>query len=343
MVIAVDTRGSDAYQEFISNTFKLISSQHPDHIFLFIIDKHFKPPIAQNVIVENNKQPSLLSAIGLSNKTASVLKKYDSSVLVTSKPFKTKVPLCFFVEEKMNLKYVKLSKVIIAASTIQKKEIVEKYKITESKIEVIYKPVNEAYHSINFDEREKIKETFAGGNEFFIAKITDGVSKPQSADLLMLLKAFSKFKKMQKSNMHLLIVSSEIIDEEFKEALRLYKFNTEVTLLEKELEAELSTIMASSYAAVYPFNSNDYTILLQLMQSEVPIISADFALIKEICGNAAVYCDNTDVSIADKMMLIYKDESLRNELIENGSSQIKNFVSQASANALWSSIEKAML
>lgn len=344
MVIAVDIRGSNAYQKFISNVFPLITSQHTEDTFVFIVDRPFHYPIIGNTVIENIKErSSFLSAIGLQNKLSYVLKKYNASVLVTCKPFNTNVPVCLIVEEKTNAKYFLKSKTIISASEFNKNQIAEKYQIDSNKINEVYRPVNNNYKSVDFDEREKVKETFANGNEYFIARIPTEL-KDHSANLLVLLKAFSKFKKMQKSNMRLLIVSSEPIDKGFKDHLRLYKFNSEVILLERQSEAELLTVVASAYAAIYPFNTeDDYSVLVQLMQSDIPIITSNIPLISEICGNAAIYFKASDISIADKMMLVFKDESLRQELIENGRDQLKKFTSQASAELLWNSIQKATL
>lgn len=344
MVISVDTRGSDTFHQFISNAFTIISSQHPEHTFVFITGKNFHFPIIANAVSEKiNERSSILSAISFTNKISSVLKKHNASVLVTCKPFSTKLPVCFIATEKTKAKYFRESRIIIAASEFEKNKIAEKYKIDNKKIEVVYRPANEIYKPVDFNVREKVKESYAGGNEFFISRIPAELTKDQSADLLIFLKAFSKFKKMQKSSMRLLMVYSDIIDQSFKELLRLYKFNTEVKLLENKSEAELATVLSSSYAAVFPFNSNDYAYLLQAMQSGAPVITSNATLMTEICGQAALYFDNTDVSIAEKMMLIYKDESLRQQLIENGRSQIMTFTSQVAADKLWSSLQKATL
>jgi len=40
-------------------------------------------------------------------------------------------------------------------------------------------------------------------------------------------------------------------------------------------------------------------------------------------------------------MLVYKDEKLRQQLIENGKEQVKKYTWDKTANSLWKSIEKA--
>ena len=74
-----------------------------------------------------------------------------------------------------------------------------------------------------------MKGKYADGNEYFIYTGEIGSNK----NLLNLLKAFSAFKKRQKSNMQLLIAGKPGWKyEEFLENLRLFRFKEEVKLLE---------------------------------------------------------------------------------------------------------------
>jgi glycosyltransferase involved in cell wall biosynthesis len=51
----------------------------------------------------------------------------------------------------------------------------------------------------------------------------------------------------------------------------------------------------------------------------VPVLTSQNTSMQEVAGEAGLYFDaNNYVDIAEKMMLIYKDESLRNRLIEKG-------------------------
>ena len=58
---------------------------------------------------------------------------------------------------------------------------------------------------------------------------------------------------------------------------------------------------------------------LEAMRCDVPVITSADSSMQEIAGDAALYADANDhTDIADKMMLLYKDENLRNQLIEKG-------------------------
>lgn len=338
MVIAVDIRGAEAYQQFIYEVFKRITVQHPDHTFIFISDNEFDPSFifSENVIAEVVKQTkiSLLS----DHKVSSLLKKHKADVLVTTKYIsQTKVPQCLMAMDNVTPTSLKKAKVIVTDSQFSQKEIVGKYKIEESKVDVVYKGVDEIFKPVSFEQKEKIKEIYAGGNEYFL--FLGQVNSPNN--LLNLLKAFSVFKKMQKSNMQLLISLKKEMDKGFLEKMKLFKYKNEVKVLENVTGKESATITAAAYAFVYPF-ANEYSYPLQAIKCNVPVIVFKGGVFPEILSDAALYIKPDDhKDIADKMMLIYKDEKLRQQLIEKGKEQVKKYSWDKTADSLWESIEKA--
>ena len=337
MRIAVEIKFTKDYQHFIFETLKRITAQHPQHSFIFIFDKPFDPYFifSENVtaVVVKPQKLSLLNDI----KISSALKKYKADVLVTSKFLsQTKVPQCLIAFDKVTAKSLGKAHEIVTDSEFSKKEIIEKYKIDESKIDFVYNSVDEIFQPITFQLKESIKEKYAYGNEYFLYTGTI----PSGNNLLNLLKAFSAFKKMQKSNMQLLIATETHIPKEFLETLRLFKFKTEVQLLDVD-ENELANITASAYAFVYPF-SQRYLYALQAMRSGVPILTSNAGYMPEVCGDAALYFDGNDhKKMADKMMMVYKDENARKQLIEKGRDLVKKYSGDNSADSLWKCIEKA--
>ncbi len=125
---------------------------------------------------------------------------------------------------------------------------------------------------VDTEEREHMKAKYADGNEYFIYTGEIGSDK----NLLNLLKAFSAFKKRQKSNMQLLIAGKPgWKHEEFLENLRLFRFKEEVKLLDRLPLQELVQVTASAYAMVYPALSDKFGMqYLQAMKSGVPVITS---------------------------------------------------------------------
>ena len=82
--------------------------------------------------------------------------------------------------------------------------------------------------------------------------------------------------------------------------------------------------------------------VLEAMQCGVPVITSSGSSMQEIAGDAALYANANDhTAIADCMMWLYKDENLRNHLIEKGRVTAKQFSWDKTAALFWESIRKA--
>ena len=341
MTITINTRK----QSFYFDIFIRIARHHPQHIFIFILDELNDPSFLfpENVIpiVLKKAKISLLPRVVKEQRISFLLKKYKAAVCVSEKYLlPSKVPQCLIVKKDHKIRSLQKAKIIVTDSQFFKKEIIEKYKIDENKIEVVYKNADEDFRPIAFDKREKIKEKYSGGNEFFLT-----TEKISIKNLFNLLKAFSIFKKRQKSNMRLLMASTGALPHEFIEQLRLYKFKSEVIFFENITRSEAIKIKASAYAFMDLSNPAKFPVFsLEAIQCNVPVIAADKPIPLEICGDATLYVNNDDnKDIGEKMMLIFKDEKLRQQLIENGQEQIKKYSIDKTANAFWESIEKACM
>ncbi|MDY0160009.1 MAG: glycosyltransferase family 1 protein, partial [Bacteroidales bacterium] len=71
---------------------------------------------------------------------------------------------------------------------------------------------------------------------------------------------------------------------------------------------------------------------------------SDTTSLPEVTGEAALYSSPKDLNkIADNMLLLEKDNELRQKLIEAGKIQQNKFSWDISADRLWNCIEKAVM
>ena len=369
MIVAVDTRllvknESSSYNDFIYETFKRITSLHKEHTFIFINDKPKDTSFifSENVIhVAKGPQVSRSAQllIWYNIKIPAILKKYKANVFVSFDfcSLTTKVPQCIIIHDLSFLFYpskslaffykkftprsLEKSKAIVTVSEFSKENISKQYKINEEKITVVYNSVDENFSPINIEERENIKEKYAGGNEYFIYK---GELRTEN-NLVNLLKAFSAFKKRQKSGMQLLmLIDNNSAYEKLVESLRLFRFKDEVKLLIDLPASEIVKAISAAYAFVYPsFFEGFPKQIIEAMRCEVPVITSSTSAMPEICGDAALYFDPKNFKeIAVQMMLLFKDEALRKNLIEKGKMQAKKYSWNKTSQLLWKSIEKTI-
>ena len=132
--------------------------------------------------------------------------------------------------------------------------------------------------------------------------------------------------------------------KKFTVELATFKYRNEVKILTGLAPTELAGIMAAAYAFVYPVLSQNFAAQLpEAMQCEVPVICSKNPGLTEICGEAALYADaNNFNDMAEKMMLVFKDEDKRRELIKAGSGQLKRYDWDKTAAELWQLITGAI-
>jgi glycosyltransferase involved in cell wall biosynthesis len=159
-----------------------------------------------------------------------------------------------------------------------------------------------------------------------------------------LLKAFSAFKKRQQTNMKLILTGRLAWKYgSFTESMKTYKYRNDVIMTGYVQEEELVKITGAAYGLIYPSLFEGFGVpVLEAMQCDVPVITSAASPMQEIAKDAALYADaNSFTDIADKMMLLYKDENLRKQLIEKGRQTARQYSWDKTADLLWASILKA--
>jgi glycosyltransferase involved in cell wall biosynthesis len=107
---------------------------------------------------------------------------------------------------------------------------------------------------------------------------------------------------------------------------------------------ELSDVIGGAYALLYASLFEGFGIpILEALQCDVPAIVSNTSSMPEVAGDAALLVDPTDPDdIATKMHTLYKDETLRKQLIANARVQIKKFSWQSSSEKLWDCMMKCV-
>jgi glycosyltransferase involved in cell wall biosynthesis len=67
----------------------------------------------------------------------------------------------------------------------------------------------------------------------------------------------------------------------------------------------------------------------------VPVITTDVPEIKEIAGTVVLYAESNEQSLFNNMQRIYKDEELRNKIIESASAFIATRTKSDMAEECW--------
>lgn len=368
MIIAVNTRLNkdtqpEGYEDFLFEMLGQLVNRYPQHQFIFISDRQQERVFSKNVtsVIAGPKTGSNLRLQYWFNyRIPVILRKYKAGVFVSMESIcslRTKVPQCLllgdtrFLDHSQSLKrsqarfykraapaFLAKAKNLVTVSTYSKLQLADQFKINTNEVAVIYPVIDARFKPMDREEKETVKEYYAEGKAYFLfsGRINE------HSNFINLLKAFSFFKKRQKSNMLLLIAGNA--DESFKKAIKTYKLRNEVKLLEHLPTAELAKITAAAYALVYPVLYADLAMpVLQAMQCAVPVITTDAANLSSVFGKAAIYHNPADPGdLAQKMMLVFKDEDKVNELVKAGNKLIQQHEPVKTADFLMQCILKCV-
>ena len=167
-------------------------------------------------------------------------------------------------------------------------------------------------------QKASTREEFTGGKMFFL------YAGPLDKDLTDLVRAFSVFKKRQKSDWKLVLAGEARKDDVFIKSLQHYRYRDDVVVLDGISWSALRELMAAAYALVSPADQSARWLIDSGFQAGVPVLVRDTALLREEGGEALLYMGQaSQTEIAETMMTIYKDENLRSVLVGNGERELQ--------------------
>ena len=329
-----------------------------EHSFVIVADEASAEQLANFPNVKLILSRNVHSASGwqrfLNNrKTISVIQKNKADLFISCDPHfavRTTIPQLLFINNntedaellsKKTVAALKNATQLVTPSVASKKYLAAEYGIAEAKTEVISAGAETAFKSLSFEEKQTVKEEYTDGKEYFIHT---GAIREES-NIILLLKAFSFFKKRQKSSMKMVLAGNVAAEyKKFEEKLNAYKYREDVLLLENLEPAALQRLTAGAFALLSA--DAEHTMGLQLlnaMKSGTPVITLTSGLVKEITGENALYSASADhEAIAGKMMLLYKDEALQQQLSASGRQVAANYDWKQSAQQLKTLIQNTV-
>ena len=342
---------ADGYGSFSNTVINGLIGSYPEHEFILLIDKPFDLPFVQHANVRViNVSPKIrhpLATYYWYNVSApAVLRKFKPDVwlqpygfcsLTSSIPQLLVVHDLAFVHHPEFIQWyhayyyrfytprsIKKAKWVLTVSDFSKQDIIKHYAFSGKKITVVANAANQLFAPVDWDKKVSVKEKYTGGNEYFLFT---GSIHPRK-NLMNLLKAFGQFKKWQHSNMKLLIVGRlawkyDVVIQK----LKTFKYRHDVILTGYLSDDELINLTGAAYAIIYPSFFEGFGLpILEAMQSGVPVIASNTSSMPEIAGDAALLVSPDDpTGIAEQMLLLYKNEPFRANLIEKGLKRAKHF------------------
>ena len=230
---------------------------------------------------------------------------------------------------------------IATVSEYSKQDIVEKYKIKADKIDVVYNGANHLYKVLEDSEKEKIKQAYTIGQDYFVYV---GSIHPRK-NVKRLLEAFDEYKTLSGSNKKLMLVGRMAWQtSEVNETLQAMKHKADVVFTGYVSDNELAKCVGAAFALCYVSLFEGFGIpIVEAMKFGVPVICSNITSMLEVGLDASIQVNPYEINeITQAMLLIEKDIDLRMSLIEKGLQRQLDFTWDKTAQKLWNCCIKAI-
>ncbi len=156
-----------------------------------------------------------------------------------------------------------------------------------------------------------VKDLFTDGAAYFLCY--GSLSNTDAA--VLLLKAFSRFKRRQKSGWMLVLIAEET-NGKLGELLATYKYRHDVVTVHRPGAEVAQALYAGAYCFVQPGAPGYFgTPLLRALSWGLPLIATEAC--REWAGAAALYFEaGNEEGLAEHLMALYKDEALQQKLAQ---------------------------
>jgi glycosyltransferase involved in cell wall biosynthesis len=221
-------------------------------------------------------------------------------------------------------KHLRRADRILTVSDYVRHDISQTCSIPLEKITTVHNGCREGFSQIQDFEKQQIREEYTAGQEFFFYT---GAIHPRK-NIPRLIRAFDLFKQKTGAPVKLLLAGRFAWETgEVKTAFEQANSRTDIHFLGYVTEDVLPKIMASALALAYVSMSEGFGLpVLEAMNTDTPILTANTTSLPEVAGDAALPVDPlSETAIAEGLEKLWSDEVLRQNLIEKGRVQRQKF------------------
>ncbi len=373
MKIAVNTRlllkgKLEGIGWYTFESLKRIVAKHPEHNFYFLFDRPFDTSFVfgKNVtpiVLHPQARHPILFWIWFEISVFRFLKKNKIDLFVSPDGYlslRTKIPSIAVIHD-LNFehypqdlpwlvrhyyryffpRFAKKASRIVTVSEFSKKDIMEQYGINSDRVDAVYNGRNPDFKPCNDILLNKKIEILLKGSPYFLFI---GSLHPRK-NLVNMFLAFDIFKKEKDSDVKLLIVGEKKWwTKSIADVFDSMQFKEDVIFAGRLLPQDLCRVLAGSLALVYVSYFEGFGIpIIEAYACGTPVITSNVTAMPEVAGDAALLVNPFSVEeISNAMLTIYSDKELRQNLIEKGFEQEKQFSWDITADGLWNSIMKCI-
>ena len=204
--------------------------------------------------------------------------------------------------------------------------------LPEKKITHIPFGVSEKENAASLVEQTAYKVKLTGGSDYLLF-FADAIKQD---DLLVFLKAFSLFKKWNRTAMKLVLVVEEKSRRMAEQLIQKYLYKDQILFVNDQGVESHPILLSSAYAAVfYDMSNASLAKMMNALHLHVPLLLPSTPSLESTFSNCATFYSNQPNLLSEKLSLLYKDETHKNSLVTNGALKATDLP--------WSSVSSAFL
>lgn len=212
---------------------------------------------------------------------------------------------------------------IVAISEQTKQDILDFYKIEESKISVIYQDCDEQFHrAIDQAEKKEVKEKYQLPDQFLLSVGTIEERKNQ----LLILKALKEIKDIKL----VLVGRKTTFQDELQNFINENGLANRVQFVNGVDFKDLPAIYALAEIFIYPSIFEGFGIpIVEAQNQGTAVITSTGSCFAETGGDAALYGDPTNAGLlASNIKKVMGESVLKSDLIKKGKENVLRFRSE---------------
>jgi glycosyltransferase involved in cell wall biosynthesis len=353
---------------FSYETLKRICQSHPEHEFYFLFDRKYDEAFLFSdnitpICVSPQARHPFLYYIWFEHSIPGLLKKLRPDVFFSPdgylslrtnvksvnvfhdlnfEHYPQDIPLAGRMYYRHYFpKFAHKATRIATVSEYSKQDIVNTYKVSRDKIDVVYNGANTSYQPVSDVVKQETIQKYSDGKPYFIFV---GALHPRK-NLVNLFSAYDAFRKQHPEPVNLLIVGAKMWwTKSIENAYRKMVFQKDVIFTGRLETIELNKVLGSALALTYVSYFEGFGIpIVEAFYCDTPVITSNVTSMPEVAGNAGLLINPFSAgSIAEAMLEIARDVNLRNDLIRKGQQQRKKFSWDQTAARVWNTIEKSV-
>jgi glycosyltransferase involved in cell wall biosynthesis len=238
-------------------------------------------------------------------------------------------------------RYLERAEQIVTVSEFCRQDIHQYYHTALSKIGVSCNAAAPHFKPLSAPEIASTRQEYSQGQAYFFYL---GAVHPRK-NIARLIAAFDQFKKETAAPVKLLIGGRFAWQTgDMQSAYTQATHKEDILFLGYLADEDLPRLIGAALALTYVSLFEGFGVpLLEAMKAGVPVLTSSVSSMPEVAGEAALLVNpkNTE-AIANGLLRLYKEDKLREDLIEKGFAQNEQYNWELATDAVEEAMEKAM-